>query len=305
MHCGCVVVAYDVRGNREYLIDGFNGRLVPPGDVERLAHEVVELLAHTAARDELRRASLALVSSAFVGEPRWPALAKFLDLPTSPASIDVPSEIPSREALETALGDPVYMGVDEVPAFVGLTRNSRGTFVEIGAAYGGSTALLLENLPDGSTAVSVDPFVPDSMNGFRASRDRCVRNVVRAVATRRDPSIITRWSLEAVESLSAARDWSSEIGLLYIDGDHRYEAVRDDFLAWSPFLADGAVLVLHDSRRIEGAPDGEFARGWPGPTRLAEELKQHECVELADEVFSMTVWKRTGRRCPVCEAEAR
>lgn len=300
MHSGCVVVAYDVRGNREYLVDHHSGRLVPPGNVERLAEVVADVQADVDGKEELREASISLASTAFVGDLRWPEVAGFLDLPLATVSPDGPASVPSREELESVLGDPVYMAIDEMPAFARLARQARGTVVEIGAAYGGSTALLLTNLPPGTNAVSVDPFVPDSMSGFRASRDRCLRNVVRAVTLLGNPSAVARWRLEAVESLVAAHSWDVELGLLYIDGDHRYEAVRADFDAWSPFLNEGGTLVLHDSRRLEGAPDGEFARGWPGPTRLAAELRSHDCVELEGEVFSMTVWRRTGSSCRAC-----
>lgn len=304
MHSGCVVVAYDVRGNREYLIDRYSGRLVGSGDIDRLADAVVDVLSDARAKEQLRRASISLVSAAFVGEPRWPDVAVFLDLPSATVEAETATTPPSREVLEAALGDPVYMAVEEIPAFAELARRAQGTSVEIGAAYGGSTALLLTSLPRGSELVSVDPFVPDSMSGFQATRDRCLRNVVRAVARLGDVSVTARWTLKPVESLVAARGWGAKLGLLYIDGDHRYEAVHADFLAWSSFLREGGTLVIHDSRRLEGAPDDEFARGWPGPTRLARELRSHACVELESEVFSMTVWRRTGRFCAACGEQA-
>lgn len=304
MHSGCVVVAYDVRGNREYLVDGFTGRLAPSGNVELLANLVADVLSDGEVKERCRAASLSIASRAFVAEPRWPCVARFLELPdtaTPPAS---PPAAPSREELEAALGDPVYMAVEEIPAFARLAQRSRSTCVEIGAAYGGSTALLLTNVPPRVDVVSVDPFVPDSMSGFRAGRDRCVRNVVRAVGRLRDPAFATRWTLVPIESLVAAQTWKRHFDFLYIDGDHRYEAVRDDFHAWSRFLQPGGTLVIHDSRRLEGAPDEEFARGWPGPTRLARELTEHDCVELEQEVFSMTVWRRTSLACPECARQA-
>jgi hypothetical protein len=304
MHSGCVVVAYDVRGNREYLVDGYSGRLVRPGDVEALAQVAADVLLDDDLKERLRAASSAMVSTAFVGEPRWPAVAAFLELPPTTDRAEGAAIAPTREVLEAALGDPVYMGVAEIPVFAELARQARGTFVEIGAAYGASTALLLVNLPPRSNVVSIDPFVADSMSGFQASRDRCARNVVRAVSLLGDASAAARWTLDPIESLVAARTWDAELGLLYIDGDHRYEAVRADFLAWSPFVREGGTLILHDSRRLEGTPENEFARGWPGPTRLAAELTSHDCVELEQEVFSMTIWRRTGRPCRACAEQA-
>jgi Methyltransferase domain len=56
-------------------------------------------------------------------------------------------------------------------------------------------------------------------------------------------------------STEAARRWGSDgaplaasgrIGLLYIDGDHRHEAVVDDIHAWVPLCEDGATVTFDD-----------------------------------------------------------
>lgn len=36
------------------------------------------------------------------------------------------------------------------------------------------------------------------------------------------------------------------VGLLFVDGDHRYDAVRADVAAWAPHLAEDAVIVFDD-----------------------------------------------------------
>jgi len=51
----------------------------------------------------------------------------------------------------------------------------------------------------------------------------------------------------SLHSLAAVRSWSERnIGLLWIDGDHRYEAVRADYAAWSPFVTSGGTIALDD-----------------------------------------------------------
>ena len=50
------------------------------------------------------------------------------------------------------------------------------------------------------------------------------------------------------ESGAAARRWAQgAIRLLFIDGDHRYPAVRQDFDLWSPHVAVGGFVVLDDA----------------------------------------------------------
>ena len=43
-----------------------------------------------------------------------------------------------------------------------------------------------------------------------------------------------------------------QAGLIFIDACHTYEAVRDDFDAFSPRLAPGGIMAFHDTIGIEG-----------------------------------------------------
>jgi predicted O-methyltransferase YrrM len=50
------------------------------------------------------------------------------------------------------------------------------------------------------------------------------------------------------ESSAAAQRWTGgAIRLLFIDGDHRYAAVKQDFDLWSPHVAVGGYVVLDDA----------------------------------------------------------
>jgi predicted O-methyltransferase YrrM len=50
------------------------------------------------------------------------------------------------------------------------------------------------------------------------------------------------------ESSAAARQWTrGAIRLLFIDGDHGYAAVKQDFDLWSPHVAVGGLIVLDDA----------------------------------------------------------
>jgi MMP 1-O-methyltransferase len=57
-------------------------------------------------------------------------------------------------------------------------------------------------------------------------------------------------------SEEAAKTWNAPIRLLFIDGDHSYEAARLDFGLWSPFVVPGGVIAFHDVEE------------WPGVTRF-------------------------------------
>ncbi len=51
----------------------------------------------------------------------------------------------------------------------------------------------------------------------------------------------------ALPSSAVAASWSGPpIGLLFVDGDHRYAAVRADFEAWRTHLVPGATVLFDD-----------------------------------------------------------
>jgi glycosyltransferase involved in cell wall biosynthesis len=55
MSYGVPTIAFDVGGIRDLIVEGVNGRLVPPGDVPALARGISELLSDSAAVDILQR----------------------------------------------------------------------------------------------------------------------------------------------------------------------------------------------------------------------------------------------------------
>ncbi len=44
-----------------------------------------------------------------------------------------------------------------------------------------------------------------------------------------------------------APGWDKPVSLLFIDGDHRYDAVSADFALWRPHLFDGAIVIFQDA----------------------------------------------------------
>jgi len=61
-------------------------------------------------------------------------------------------------------------------------------------------------------------------------------------------------------SREAAALWEQPIRLLFIDGDHSYEASKEDFESWSPFVVPGGLIAFHDIGH------------WPGVTQFYAEL---------------------------------
>lgn len=302
MHAGCVVVAYDVRGNREYLIHGYSGFVAPRGRADVLADYLVELMRDTDLKERIRSTSLDLASRAFTVRGRWPLLRDFLGLEDfrEVDSANRGHAMPTRPELEQFLAAPAYIGEEEIPVFAKYVSSAKGSLVEIGAAYGASTILMLTHAPAMAMVYSIDPFWRDSHGGFQVSAGECRRNVSRALKSLAGLNVLSRWCLYIQPSCEVVQRWDQPVGFLYIDGDHKYQAVKKDFQDWVKHVMHGGIIVLHDSRREPNSPEGVFARGWPGPTQLANELTSHRCVELIEEVFSMTIWRRTDLPCQDC-----
>jgi len=75
--------------------------------------------------------------------------------------------------------------------------------------------------------------------------------------------------------------WNKPVGLLWIDGDHRYEAVKVDFWGWEPFIVPGGLIALHDSLE----PD-------LGPSRVIQEALASGRFRKVNQVKLTTVLEK-------------
>jgi glycosyltransferase involved in cell wall biosynthesis len=77
---GCVVVAFDLIGNRETLIDNFNAVIVPRQSVDEMAEALVRLHTQPDEIERMRTNALSLIQSCHTLGARWPAVKEFLEL---------------------------------------------------------------------------------------------------------------------------------------------------------------------------------------------------------------------------------
>jgi len=161
--------------------------------------------------------------------------------------------------------------------------------VEIGTAFGGCACLFL--MYSAGKVHSIDPFVRDSMGAWQSSAKQATHHV--RTASERLNFDFQRWILHEQYSYEAVLDApNNRADLIFIDGDHSYDAVRRDVNEWLPKLKKGGILMLHDARRVPGTPEKEFNQGWPGPTAVADELRSDPRVKLVEEVHSLVVWRK-------------
>ena len=128
-----------------------------------------------------------------------------------------------------------------------------GMTVEIGSFKGRSTCWLAAGCRDSRSAkvVAVDHFrgSPEHRrNGSHADSD-LARDGSTLPAFRRnlEAQKLTEWvNVRVGSSTEASNGWQGPIRLLFIDGDHSAEAVRQDFASWSPFVPPRGLVVFHD-----------------------------------------------------------
>jgi predicted O-methyltransferase YrrM len=169
-----------------------------------------------------------------------------------------------------------------------LEKHARGrkSLVEIGVAEGASAVALRATMDPGGTLYLVDPF--------HLSRVRMLNFLRRAA--RRAVSAKSGGKIVWIEAFSheAVAAWTRPIDFLLIDGDHREEAVEQDWNDWQPYVVESGIIAFHDARLFPG--------GWTspeyGPVRFVDRFFQNNRSTswvIMEEVDSLVFVRRRGR----------
>jgi len=166
-----------------------------------------------------------------------------------------------------------------------LARHAAGKerLVEIGVWHGVTTKVLLKAMAPDGLLWAVDPY-PTGRFGFSVQRVIAQREIASAA----DGSV--EW--QRLTGVEAARLYAASerppVDFIFIDGDHSYNGLRGDWEAWSPLVAPGGVIALHDSRSsaerdIEGAGSVIFTR---------ESILRDPRFRLVESVDTLTIMSR-------------
>lgn len=157
-----------------------------------------------------------------------------------------------------------------------------GVIVEIGSWKGKSTiSLALGSMKAGGAKVyAVDPHKPQAEEGYFEDTESAFRENIRRAGV--ESHVVPR----VMTSEEAVAGWHRPIGLLWIDGDHRYEQVKKDFFLWEPHVAEGGIIALHDTIRKKG------------PKRVLWEdvfrSNRFERISIVDNITAARKVKRTS-----------
>jgi predicted O-methyltransferase YrrM len=188
-----------------------------------------------------------------------------------------------EEYLERIMGVEGQIIRSEARTLVELARSIKKdeVIVEIGSYRGRSTIALAYGalLGNRNRVYAIDPHreFQGVMGGEFGPRDQ--EDFYKNLLNHRVADIVAVVSLPSV---SASKAWPERnVGLLWIDGDHRYEAVHADFEAWRPFFAKGAILAFHD---IEAS----------GVRRVIEHLTRERMIAAIGQTDSLQWFKETS-----------
>lgn len=125
-----------------------------------------------------------------------------------------------------------------------VLKKKNSTIVEIGRKYGGSTALILSALDEGHLH-SIDIVEHEKVHeNIKGKEDK----------------------VTLINKKSRKVDWGDPIGLLFIDGDHSYEGVKNDVDKYTPFVEIGGYVVMHDvvgkKKNLRSIIKGLEKNGW-------------------------------------------
>jgi len=158
------------------------------------------------------------------------------------------------------------------------------SFLEIGI-YRGQTlslaALLARAFKLDCLVQGISPFSPagDAASQYRSDVDYLpdtLRNFAHFSLP--PPALLKAYSTDAeAVKLIASRAWN----MIYIDGNHDYEVVKQDWSHCAESLAPGGLIILDDSGLTSRfRPPAFSTAGHPGPSRLAGEIIRPPFVEI-------------------------
>jgi len=118
-----------------------------------------------------------------------------------------------------------------------VRRKLPETIVDLGVDYGYSTFCFA--IPGIGDVYGIDSFEGDICAGERDTYEYVMDKVKELELN--NVTIIKGFFDDV------AKTWNKQIDILHIDGLHTYEAVKNDFEKWFPFVKEDGIILMHDT----------------------------------------------------------
>ena len=129
-----------------------------------------------------------------------------------------------------------------------LLNKDEATYTEIGTFNGGSICLMLQN-PLKSNIISIDPFHLDKTN------ISIVENNIKKFNKFGYNVNLTKKFSNDMDHIKELNQTNFKTDILFIDGDHSYDAVISDFKNFNEFIDINGFIVFDDYHDSEHSPD--------------------------------------------------
>ena len=124
---------------------------------------------------------------------------------------------------------------------------------EIGTYEGGTNFLISQALPTVDLAIGLDLYVQHTaLLRHYCHKDRELHYL--------NGSSYTSGTVASVENILGGR----KLDFLFIDGDHRYEGVKQDFLSYRHLVREGGIIAFHDIVPDHKTRYGKYTGMWAG-----------------------------------------
>jgi hypothetical protein len=153
--------------------------------------------------------------------------------------------------------------------------------IEIGVLNGETSRHLL-SLGEYIRLIGIDPIIPDSMETSLIGSLEFIRQNTDFAGE--------RWEFLQDYSYDVHSQFVNEsVDFLFIDGDHTYDAVRQDYELYFPKIRKGGLIFFHDSRMNRGGAPFHV-----GSSKFVDELidDPNLPMDLIGEAFSLTCFKK-------------
>ena len=164
-----------------------------------------------------------------------------------------------------------------------LSRHAKGRrrVAEIGVYEGLTSALLLRAMPTDGTLYAIDPF-------FAGRLGVCWS---KFIARRETARVKSPGEIIFVEKLSfdALDDVPGELDFIFVDGDHSPEGIKRDWADWSPRMATGGIIALHDTRVPAHNPRVAALGSYQ---YFESHIRQDSRFEIIEQVDSLSILRR-------------
>jgi predicted O-methyltransferase YrrM len=151
--------------------------------------------------------------------------------------------------------------------------------MEIGTANGGTFYTWNRSFDSLELAVSLDLPGGQFGGGYSKKQANFFKNFsdVKKEFIRTDSH-----SKKTKENISNVLD-GKKLDFLFIDGDHTYEGVKQDFEMYKDFVREGGIIAFHDIVDHPDNPDCNVDRFW---NELKEQYETEEIIEKEDQTWA-------------------